>query len=68
MKYICFSLVERICFEFSFTDTRRPSTQHTVSDENQRRLTFCFSVVKLHSVGAFVFKGKLIHHHLDEAS
>lgn len=68
MKYICFSLVERIRFEFSFKDTWRPSMQHTVSDENQRRLTFGFSVVNLHSVGAFVFNGKLIHHHLDKAS
>ena len=68
MKYICFSLVERICFEFSFTDIWRPSTQHTVSNENQRRLIFCFSVLNLHGVGAFVFDGKLIYHHLDKAS
>lgn len=40
---------------------------HTVSDENQRRLTFGFSVMNLHSVGAFILDSKSVHDHLDNA-
>lgn len=56
-----------IFLQLCFAGLRKCSPWHTVSNEHQWGLILGLSILKLHSVGPFVFYRKTIHDHLNHA-